>query len=170
MKVHEKNYPTHDLEFAGIVIAFKIWCHYLYGAHVDIFTDHKGFQYVFTQKELNLRRRRWLELLKDYDMIILYHPCNANVVVDALSKLSMGNISRVEEEKKELAKDVHRLACLGVRLIDFTEGDIMVINGAESSLVSEVKQKQDQDPILLDLKVSVHNQRALAFEQGEMVC
>ena len=111
MKVHEKNYLTHDLELADVVFALKIWCHYLYGVHVDIFTDHKSLQYVFTQKELNLRQRRWLELLKDYDMSILYHPSKNNVVVDALSKLSTGSTSHVEEGKRELAKDVRTLAC-----------------------------------------------------------
>ncbi|WMV28751.1 hypothetical protein MTR67_022136 [Solanum verrucosum] len=74
LKVHEKNYPTHDLELAAVVFALKIWRHYLYGVHVDIFTDHKSLQYVLTQKKLNLRQRRWLELLKDYDVSILYHP------------------------------------------------------------------------------------------------
>ncbi|WMV46412.1 hypothetical protein MTR67_039797 [Solanum verrucosum] len=65
LKVHDKNYPTHDLELAAVVFALMIWRHYLYGVHVDVFTDHKSLQYVFTQKELNLRQRRWLELLKD---------------------------------------------------------------------------------------------------------
>ncbi|KAH0776371.1 hypothetical protein KY290_007782 [Solanum tuberosum] len=117
------------------VFTLKICRHYLYGVHVDIFTDHKRLQYVFTQKELNLRQMRWLELLKDYDMSILYHPGKANVVVDALSRMSMGSTTHVEEEKKELAKYVHRLARLGVRLMDSTEGGIVVTNGAESSLV-----------------------------------
>ncbi|KAH0715068.1 hypothetical protein KY284_007973 [Solanum tuberosum] len=114
LKVHEKNYPTHDLELAVVVFALKIWRHYLYGVHVDIFTDHKILQYVFTQTELNLKQRRWLELLKDYDMSILYHPGKANVVVDALSRLSMGSTAHVDEEKRELAKDVHRLARFGI--------------------------------------------------------
>ncbi|WMV55015.1 hypothetical protein MTR67_048400, partial [Solanum verrucosum] len=83
LKVHEKNYPTHDLELAAVVFALKIWRHYLYGVHVDVFTDHKSLQYVFTQKDLNLRQRRWLEFLKDYDMSVHYHPGKANVVVDA---------------------------------------------------------------------------------------
>ncbi|WMV58989.1 hypothetical protein MTR67_052374, partial [Solanum verrucosum] len=74
LKVHEKNYPTHDLELAAVVFALKIWRHYLYGVHVDVFTDHKSLQYVFTQKDLNLRQRRWLEFLKDYDMSVHYHP------------------------------------------------------------------------------------------------
>ncbi|WMV45946.1 hypothetical protein MTR67_039331 [Solanum verrucosum] len=74
LKVHERNYPTHDLELAAVVFALKIWRHYLYGVHVDVFTDHKSLQYMFTQKELNLRQRRWLEFLKDYDMSVHYHP------------------------------------------------------------------------------------------------
>ena len=72
LKVHEKNYPTHDLELVTVVFAPKIWRHYLYGVHVDVFTDHKSLQYVFTQKELNIHQRRWLEFLKDYDMSVHY--------------------------------------------------------------------------------------------------
>ena len=82
LKIYEKNYLTHDLELAAVVFALKLWRHYLYGVHIDVFTDHKSLQNVFTQKELNLRQRRWLELLKDYDMSILYHPNKANVVAD----------------------------------------------------------------------------------------
>ncbi|KAH0728063.1 hypothetical protein KY284_003928 [Solanum tuberosum] len=88
------------------------------------------------------------------------------VYCDASKRFSMGSTAHVEEGKRELAKDVHRLAHLGVRLMDSTEGGIVVTNGAESSLVSEVKEKQDQDPILLDLKANVHKQKVLAFEQG----
>ncbi|WMV25461.1 hypothetical protein MTR67_018846, partial [Solanum verrucosum] len=83
LKVHEKNYPTHDLELAIVVFALKIWRHYLYGFHVDVFTDHKSLQHVFKQKYLNLRQRRWLELLKDYDISVLYHLEKVNVVADA---------------------------------------------------------------------------------------
>ena len=72
-KVHERNYQTHDLELAVVVFFLKIWRHYLNGVHVDMYTDHKSLQYVFTQKELNLRQRRWSELLKYYAMSILYH-------------------------------------------------------------------------------------------------
>ncbi|KAH0695075.1 hypothetical protein KY285_022172 [Solanum tuberosum] len=166
LNVHEKNYPTHDLELAAVVCALKIWLHYLYGVHVDIFTDHKSLQYVLTQKELNLRQRRWLELLKDYDLSILYHLGKANVVTDFLSRLCLGSTTHVEKGKGELAKDVHKLPHLGVRLINSAEGGIEVTNGAESSIVSEVKEKQDQDPILLELKANVQNQRVLTFEPG----
>ena len=73
LKVHERNYLTHNLELAALIFFLKIWRHYLNGVHVDMYTDHKSLQYVFTQKELNLRQRRWSELLKYYAMSILYH-------------------------------------------------------------------------------------------------
>ena len=83
LKPHELNYPTHDLELAAIVFALKIWRHYLYGEKCHIFTDHKSLKYLGTQKELNLRQCRWLELIKDYDCTIDYHPGKANVVANA---------------------------------------------------------------------------------------
>ncbi|KAA0033327.1 pol protein [Cucumis melo var. makuwa] len=86
LKSHEQNYPTHDLELAAVVFALKIWRHYLYGEKIQIFTDHKSLKYFFTQKELNMRQRRWLELVKDYDCEILYHSGKANVVADALCR------------------------------------------------------------------------------------
>ena len=67
LRVHEKNYPTHDLELAAVVFALKIWRHYLYGVRFEVFSDHKSLKYLFDQKELNMRQRRWMEFLKDYD-------------------------------------------------------------------------------------------------------
>jgi hypothetical protein len=86
LKKHERNYPTHDLELVAVVFALKSWRHYLYGETCDIYTDHKSLKYIFTQRELNMRQRRWLELIKDYDLTIQYHPSKANVVADALSR------------------------------------------------------------------------------------
>jgi ribonuclease HI len=86
LRKHEENYPTHDLELTAVVHALKIWRHYLMGNKCDIYTDHKSLKYIFTQSELNLRQRRWLELIKDYDLSIHYHPGKANVVADALSR------------------------------------------------------------------------------------
>ena len=86
LKPNEVNYPTHDLELVAIVYALKIWRNYMYGASFGIFTDQKSLKYLLTQKNLNLRQRRWLEFLKDYDFVIAYHQENANVVADALSR------------------------------------------------------------------------------------
>ena len=94
--------------------------------HVDVFTDHKSLQYVFTRRELNLRQRRWLDLSKDYDMNVHYHPSKGNVVTDALSRMSKGCTTQVDDGKKELGKDVHRLARLGVRLMCSTSGGVSV--------------------------------------------
>jgi len=74
LKNHEKNYPTHDLELAAVVFALKIWRHYLYGAQFQVFSDHKSLKYLFDQKELNIRKRQWMEFLKDFDFELLYHP------------------------------------------------------------------------------------------------
>ncbi|GJZ70667.1 putative nucleotidyltransferase, ribonuclease H [Tanacetum coccineum] len=112
LKPYEKNYPTIDLELAAVVFALKIWRHYLYGETCDIFTNHKSLKYIFTQKELNMRQRRWLELLKDCDANIQYHPGKANVVADALSRKSYGSmyselrvestlLTRIKEAQKD---------------------------------------------------------------------
>jgi hypothetical protein len=86
LRTHEQNYPTHHLELAAVIHALKIWRHYLMGTKCNIYTDHKSLKYIFTQADLNMRQRRWLELIKDYDLKVHYHPGKANVVVDALSR------------------------------------------------------------------------------------
>jgi hypothetical protein len=85
LRHHEEHYPTHDLELLVVVHALKIWRHYLLGNLVHIYTDHKSLKYLFTQSYLNMRQQRWLELIKDYELEIHYHPKKANVVADALS-------------------------------------------------------------------------------------
>ncbi|GKA19681.1 putative reverse transcriptase domain-containing protein [Tanacetum coccineum] len=86
LKVYEENYTTHDLELGAVVFALRLWRHYLYGTKCVVFTDHKSLQYILNKKVLNLRQRRWIELLSDYDCEIRYHPRKANVVADALSQ------------------------------------------------------------------------------------
>jgi hypothetical protein len=86
LRPHEEHYPTHDLELAVVVHALCTWWHYLLGNVAHIFTDHKRLKYFFTQFDLNMSQRRWLELIKDYDLEFHYHPGKANVVVDTLSR------------------------------------------------------------------------------------
>ena len=85
LKNHEQNYPTHDMELAAIVFSLKIWHHYLYGERFEVFSDHKSLKYIFTQRDLNMRQRMWMEYLEDYDFTLNYHLGKANVVVDALN-------------------------------------------------------------------------------------
>ncbi|GJW49538.1 putative reverse transcriptase domain-containing protein [Tanacetum coccineum] len=95
LKIHEKNYTTHDLELGSVVFSLKLWRHYLYGTKCTVFTDHKSLQHILNQKELNMRQHRWLELLNDYDCEICYHPRKANVVADALSRKERSKPLRV---------------------------------------------------------------------------
>ena len=122
LKPHKLNYATHDLELAAIVHALKTWRHYLIGNHCDVYTDHKSLKYIFTQKELNLRQRRWLELIKDYDMKLHYHPGKANVVADALSRKSYANTLVSTGLPKEFVTRTMRLYAprVGARLRGIT--------------------------------------------------
>ena len=94
-KPNEKNYLTHDLELVPVVFAQRIWRHYLYEVHVYMFNDHKSLDYVFTQKDLNLRQRRLLEIIKDYDMSVLYHPGKANLVPNTPIQVSTASLAYV---------------------------------------------------------------------------
>nr|GEU97421.1 putative reverse transcriptase domain-containing protein [Tanacetum cinerariifolium] len=86
LKKHEENYTTHDLELGVVVFALRLWRHYLYGTKCTVYTEHKSLQYILDQKELNMRQRRWIKLLSDYDCEIRYHPGKGNVVADTLSR------------------------------------------------------------------------------------
>jgi hypothetical protein len=86
LQCHEEHYPTYDLELLDVVHALKVWRYYLLGNLVYIYTDHKSLKYLFTQPDLNMRQRRWLELIKDYELEVHYHPGKANVVADVLSR------------------------------------------------------------------------------------
>jgi ribonuclease HI len=119
LRKHELNYPTHDLELAAIVHALKIWRHYIMGTKCQVYTDHKSLKYIFTQRDLNLRQRRWLELIKDYDLEIHYHPGKANLVADALSQKEHVHSAIVVQLPDELAKDFKRL---NLGIITHTEG------------------------------------------------
>ena len=103
LKTHEINYSVHDLDLATVVFALRVWRNFLYGSRVQIFTDHKSLRYLMTQKELNMRQRRWVELIKDYDCVIEYHPGKANVVANALSrKNKMIDVVLDDNDEREL--------------------------------------------------------------------
>jgi hypothetical protein len=139
LRKHEGNYPTHDLELVEVVFALKSWRHYLYGETCDIYTDHKSLKYIFTQKELNLRQRRWLELIKDYDLSIHYHPRKANKVADALSR------SGVPKVALQLIADLDRLGIALCYVSTASEETRMLI---QSPLMERVRATQQQDRLM----------------------
>nr|CAB3505014.1 unnamed protein product [Digitaria exilis] len=114
LRPHEQNYPTHDLELAAVIHALKMWRHYLMGVPCNIYTDHKSLKYVFTQAHLNMRQRRWLELAKDYDLSVHYHPGKANVVADALSRKARCHCLSVESYADTLC---HEMAKLNLEIV-----------------------------------------------------
>jgi hypothetical protein len=109
LRPHEQNYPTHDLELAVVVHALKMWRHYFMGTHCNILTDHKSLKYIFTQADLKMRQRRWLELIKDYDLEVHYHPGKANVVVDALSRKLQCNCIMMDSRINTLCDQLSKM-------------------------------------------------------------
>ena len=152
LKKHELNYPTHDLELAAIIFALKTWRHYLYGATCQIFTNHKSLKYLFTQKELNLRQRRWMELLKDYDCTIDYHPGKANVVADALSRKSTGSLAYMQTIQLPLMVELREL---GVELGMHASGALFASFQLRSILVDQILEAQLEDPYLVSMRKKV---------------
>ncbi|KAK9020307.1 hypothetical protein V6N11_054796 [Hibiscus sabdariffa] len=140
LRPHDLNYPTHDLELAAVVFALKIWRHYLYGEKCYIYTDHKSLKYLLTQKELILRQRRWLELLKDYDCQIEYHHGKANVVANALSR-----------------KTVFDLRSLFARMSLCDDGSLLAELHVKPTLTVEIRAKQLQDSSLLHVIKEAHS-------------
>ncbi|WVZ53464.1 hypothetical protein U9M48_004403 [Paspalum notatum var. saurae] len=137
LKDHEQNYPTHDLELAAVVHALKVWRHYLIGNKCEVYTDHKSLKYIFTQPDLNLRQRRWLELIKDFDMSIQYHPGKANVVADALSRKAYGKewIPRNKHLKEDLLK-------LNMHIVQEPKQGLLAV---QPTLVEQIRQDQKAD-------------------------
>jgi hypothetical protein len=146
LKVHEKNYPTHDLELVVVVHALKTWRHYLYGQKCDIYTDHKSLKYIFTQLELNMRQRRWLELIKDYELEIHFHPGKANVVANALSRKSQVNMLAAHPMSFELAKEFDRLS-LG--FLNNTQGVTIEL---EPTLEQDIRKGQKDDEKINEIR------------------
>src|SRR5512136_2028050 len=161
LRPHEKNYPTHDLELAAVVHALKIWRHYLFGTRTEVYTDHKSLKYIFTQPDLNMRQRRWLELIKDYDMGIHYHPGKANVVADALSRKGYCNATEGRQLPLELCKDFERLN-LGI----VSRGFVAALE-AKPTLIDQVREAQVSDSDIQEIKKNMRRGKAIGFLEDE---
>jgi hypothetical protein len=161
LRKHELNYPTHDLELPAVVHALKIWRHYIMGTKCQVYTDHKSLKYIFTQKDLNLRQRRWLELIKDYDLEIHYHPGKANLVTDALSRKKHVHSAIVAQLPDEIVEDFRRL---NLGIVAHTEG---VTIDLEPTLEQEIRKGQIGDAKIQDIKDLITEGRGPEFTEDE---
>jgi hypothetical protein len=150
LRPHEINYRTHDLELAVVVQALKIWRHYLMGNRCNIFTDHKNLKYIFTQSELNMRQRRWLELIKDYELEVHYHHGKANVVADALSRKVHCNHLALKPASDPLSEEMRRL---NLEVVE--QGNLYAL-AAESNLYDRIvtAQRNDEDINIIKQKLT----------------
>jgi hypothetical protein len=146
LRKHVLNYPTHDLELAAIVHALKIWRHYIMGTKCQVYIDHKGLKYIFTQKDLNLRQRHWFELIKDYDLEIHYHPGKANLVADALSQKEHVHTTIFAKLPDELVEDLRRL---NLGIVAHNEGITIKV---EPTLEQEICKGQIGDAKIQEIK------------------
>ena len=141
LKNHEQNYPTHDMDLAAVVFTLKIWRHYLYGKEFEVYSYHKSLKYIFTQRDLNMRQRRWIEFLEDYDFTLHYHPGKANVVANALSRKSRGALASIASREWRMLETVGQFVLQYSEQTQGTLGSLV----ASSSLLSKVIESQWQD-------------------------
>src|SRR6266540_663770 len=157
LKCHEENYPTHDLELAAVVHALKIWRHYLLGNHCNIYTDHKSLKYIFTQADINMRQRRWLELIKYYDLEVHYHPGKANVVADALSRKARCNCLLSKPKTNTLCDEFRRLN------LEMVEEGFLANVELRSTLLEQIKEAQRNDKGMTRIREKVKEGKAKCF-------
>jgi hypothetical protein len=150
LRPHEQNYPTHDLELADVVHALKMWRQYLMGTYFNIFTDHKSLKYIFTQANLNMRQRRWLELIKDYDLEVHYHPGKANVVADALSRKSQCNCVMMDSRINTLCDELNKMK------IKVIPSDALCHISIEPTLQDQIIMAQLSDKGVQIIKENLH--------------
>jgi ribonuclease HI len=158
LRKHEKNYPTHDLELAAVVHALKIWRHYLIGHRCEICSDHKSLKYIFTQTNLNLRQRRWLELIKDYNLEINYHPGKANVVADTLSQRKYCKATFARRMRPELRREIKYLNLAIVN-------DVAVAMEVEPTLEVEIREGQLEDAKLKEIRQLIKDIKTSDFSE-----
>ena len=135
----------------------------MYGVTYEIFTDHKSLKYIFQQRDLNLRQRRWLELLKDYDCDILHHPGKANVVADALSRKSSGSLAHISVERGPLIQELHESVDQSLMIKISRSGGLLAQFKDRSVLKDRIKATQSRDPVLVELKENVQSRKFTGF-------
>jgi hypothetical protein len=165
LRKHEEKYLTHDLELAAVVHALKIWRHYIIGKRCEVYSDHKSLKYIFTQPDLNLRRRRWLELIKDYDLGINYHPDKANVVADALSRRSHLNMLATRELLPKFCKEFENLNRGWVSNTKVIEMEV------DSTLEHNIQKGQLEDAKIQEIIEHIKEDKAPGFsvdDQGTL--
>jgi hypothetical protein len=159
LRMHEEHYPTPDLELAAVVHALQIWRYYLMGKRCELYMDHKSLKCIFTQLNLNLRQRRWLELIKDYDLGINYHPGKANVVANALSWRSHVSQLVVDSMPFDLCEEFDKL---NLRIIANTEAMEMEVG---SSLLQEIRRGQLEDEKVQEIKCNIKKKKLPGFSE-----
>jgi hypothetical protein len=160
LRKHEENYPTHDLELATVVHALKIWRHYLIGHRCEIYSDHKSLKYIFTQTDLNLRKHRWLELIKDYDIGINYRPGKANVIADTLSRKKYYNATLARRLRPELCQEIRYLNLAMVN-------EIAMAVEVEPTLEAEIKKAQLEDEKLKEIRQLIKENKINDFIEDD---
>ena len=153
LKNHEQNYPTHDMELAAVVFALKILRHYLYGEEFEVYSDHKSLKYIFTQHDLNMRQRRWMEFLENYDFTLHYHPGKANVVANALSRKSQGILGSIASREWRMLETVGQFRLQYNEQAQGTLGSLV----ATPSLLSRVIESQWQDAEIVFIRDRVQS-------------
>jgi hypothetical protein len=165
LRKHEEKYPTHDLDLAAVVHALKIWRHYIIGKRCEVYLDHKSLKYIFTQLDLNLRQRRWMELIKDYDLGINYHLGKANVVAYALSRRSHLNMLSTRELLPEFYTEFEKLNLGWVSNAEIVEMEV------DSTLEQDIRRGQLEDAKIQEIKEQIKEDKAPGFnvdDQGTL--
>jgi hypothetical protein len=161
LRRHEEHYPTHDLELAVVVHALKIWHHYLLGNVCHIYTDHKSLKFIFTQSELNMRQRRWLELIKDYELEIHYQPGKANVVADALSRKASCHCLTMRTSDITLCQEMEKL---NLGMIQHGTSNHLKL---ESVILQRIIDAQKDDEGMKHIREKISAGKAKCFKEDD---
>jgi hypothetical protein len=154
LRKHEEKYPTHDMELAAVVHALKIWRHYIIRKMCEVYSDYKSLKYIFTQPDLNLRQRRWLELIKDYDLGINYHPGKANVAADTLSRRSYLNMLATRELLPEFCTEFEKLN------LGWVSSTVVIEMEVDSTLEQDIRKGQLEDAKIQEIKKQIKEDKA----------